>query len=987
MTDGGREVGDVELALFKKAASASDALPGDPLSPLPARDAYAPPDAPAPASRPFPTSATTVQPAQTSSQHENSSSQRPSPAKPLIPIPEALASLKSGAAVGLVPESSWRDAMVKACADLLGKSLDELATEFEEAGGRGSGPHAPRDLADFAIMTTLRTRDAFAMQNAPSWLFNTMDRSGAGYVLRDEFVRYSPFMSPVADAAVAAIVFDELLRAQVNAQAKRDAEAAAKAAKGGPPPRPQRFQRTRERTSSIAAGAVSTARQCSETLLQTSTLRRRQGAGGRMRVGGSTTSGTSEGADGDVPESEVVGGGDSVPGDESSGEMYPISEALRFTTWKQYFDAIQKKYHYRDEDWPRVRAELGLDPSERLIKAQGALDHSLALPTLGKLYVTQRYVIFFAAVGRNHYVARLGAISNIGVRSFPILMRDCLTIKLESETHSAMSGISANAGTTRASSQKSLNGASRVDAGRAVTRDAKRANTSPRPAIVTEADIRQLRRNSLPRPPGPASASRVPPVDSVSTDKDVQSMPALPASELGVPLTSHVDEDRNVGVAGCDNTPEVPDTTGDHSDHMDFDTEECSGTRRGGRNEADKRTMPQHIAEVMQQFTAGGKLLVFSLIEIRDTSRRDLWISVIQELVAAHRLHLQLGFGSSGRVVPDMYADSEDPSDCQAWTTTEGSLIGTSSYMAYLSSPFRNEPPPPLLAVAAHANVVRYRAIRVIDGARVPKPLLVFSHAERCKAAVSWYVDSVREHDNRGGRSWIERAMDAIRENMELNKRVYVVKDDEPFDVARLGEGIGRLAELCTPVVRVLQFATHIIQWQNPPATILALATCLSIVYYRLVVYLPGVVVFAVAGAIVATRTRAFGMDSWLWGGGRPEDAKERQANVLQLVSQVHDTLRAGQNVIKRINMGLGKVQTLCLWGSGDEWQSWVVVCVLGVVGVLLMCADARVLFTIVVWILFSKHFLPPNNIPTQFWALVPERVVAPEEATALVRN
>jgi hypothetical protein len=133
---------------------------------------------------------------------------------------------QSSTVEGLVPESSWRDAMVTACADLLGRSMEQLRAEFdaihsaaqsaaaaEAAVGvipnsatsnvAASDPLLPRDLADHAIMATLKSRDTFAMQNAPSWLFNTMDRSGAGFVLRDEFIRYSPLMSPIADSAVA----------------------------------------------------------------------------------------------------------------------------------------------------------------------------------------------------------------------------------------------------------------------------------------------------------------------------------------------------------------------------------------------------------------------------------------------------------------------------------------------------------------------------------------------------------------------------------------------------------------------------------------------------------------------------------------------------------------------------------------------------------------------------------------------------------------
>jgi hypothetical protein len=311
----------------------------------------------------------------------------------------------------------------------------------------------------------------------------------------------------------------------------------------------------------------------------------------------------------------------------------------------------------------------------------------------------------------------------------------------------------------------------------------------------------------------------------------------------------------------------------------------------------------------------------------------------------------------------------------QQSTSTDG-LEPSGRYLAYLMSPFRNEPPPPLLAVAAHANVVRYRSLKIVSGACNPVSVLVFSHADRCTASVNWYVESVRMHDNRSGRSWIERAMDAIRENMAINKRVYVADDDEPFDVARLGEGIGRLAELCTPVMRLAQFVTHILQWRNPPATVLALVTCFYFVYEDWVQYIPTLMMLFVAGLIVATRSEMFGLEGWMWGGGRPEDSRQRQANVLEMVASVHDTLRAAQNVIKRLNDLLGKVQALCMWGTGAEWQSWVSVGAVVGLGGLMLFANARALFCIAVVLTFSRHFAPPRTPPERFWASVPTRLV-----------
>lgn len=781
----------------------------------------------------------------------------------------------SSASRPLVPEQNWRDMMADACANLVSKSIHELEMDYNRLGGPGSGDLAPRDFTDYAIMSTLQSYDTFAIHNAPSWLFNTMDRSGSGHVLRDEFVKYTPFMAPVADAAVARSIFEELIRAQVAAHVQEEADLRA-----------EELEREKHESHGFRFPWFPNP--------EHNRPKRRQRPPLPERVRSAATS------------SRTPMGVDSQgrPPESAPADLYPISVALRYPTWKAYFDKIQQLSKADDEDWDHVRYELGLDPTERLITSEGAVDHSDILPTLGKLYLSQRYLVFFAAVGRNHYVARLGSVLEVGQRSMPLLMRDCFTVKLSSETQAAMDGLSAPATTDGGALNKPDNGTD--------------GQGRPDSHSTTEGGASGKRNNG-----GPPWAG-----------------------------------------------PETP--------------------------------TPTHVKNLMRQFSGGGKPLVFSLIELRDTRRRDNWMAIIRELAQAHRLHVTLGFGSSGRVVPRLYSGeisaqgSSNPggiteigqglradNDSGDNISSNGDSPRKQDYMVYLMSPFRNEAPPPLLAVAAHANVLRYLALKSVKGARNPSALLVFSHAERSTRAVNWYVDSVRAHDDRAGRSWIERAMGAIRENMELNKRVYNVQDDEPFDVARLGEGIGRLAELCTPLARAWQFYTHLVQWRNPPATVLALLFCLYVVYMGWVQYIPAMALFSQSALIVVTKTGAFGLDKWMWGGGRPEDAEERQANVLELVSQVHDTLCAAQNVIRNINLTLGKVQALCLWGTGEMWQSWIAVGVITLVGGVLFFVEARLIFAIVVFMAFAKHFLPPNNVALKYWSRIPTRVQAPSQTAS----
>lgn len=867
--DGGREAGDVELAIFRRIRSLSGSTSGltrrrllpsagesfhryfaDPLSMFSAEERNADQSQTPDSSNSGTSTGNSAIPDGESSVEDHSE-----PTEELRD--DAGESLQHYVSYGV----AWRDAMVQACADLLGKSLEELQRDYNAVSAAAASsntafsPEArsfeptPRDLADYAIMTTLKVQDAFAMQNATSWLFNMMDRTGAGYVLRDEFVRYAPFIGPVADAAVAGLVFDELVLEQARRAAEDASAAREEDVRQGPNlhggNRREKIDYARKRARSTVEG-----------------LRRRRpsfpGAGdGGSEVCGPSGDGIEDSDNISVSTNGTFSNGSGVH--DAPRDLYPPAVALRYDTWRPFFLAIQEKHHYIDVDWVQVKQQLGIDPGELLIKSQGALDHSDVFPTLGKLYLSQRYLIFYAAVGRNHYVARLGAVAEVSTMAIPIMMRDCIKVVLESETQAAMDGVSA--------------------------------------------------------PPKKES------VETGSTSKK-----------------------------------------GPHGRETDIRQEP---------------TLSQHVGKLMRQYTAGRKPLLFSLLEFREQKFRDNWVNLTMEMVAAHKLHVQLGFGSSGRAVPSIeVSQSKNPDHSSAMegvseedeVSPETSEIRT---LNYACSPFRNEPSPPLLAVAAHANIVRYRSLRRVTRRRVSHSLLLFSHAERNSRLVNWYTDSVRAFQNQSSRTWIERALSAIRENMDTNDRIYQVQDDEPFDVKRLGDAIGRFAELCSPLVRVIQFFNHLFQWRNPPATVLAMLVCIFIAGNGLVHYVPASLVFFQAAWIVETKYNWLGL-----GMGRTglEDAERRQANVLALVAQVHDTLAAAQNVLGRMNRELGRVQLLFLWGS-EEWQSWAAVGVLCIAGFVLLIVPSRTLFLFFFFFMFFKHFLPPTNPGLKYWQAIPSRI------------
>ncbi|CDF36017.1 unnamed protein product [Chondrus crispus] len=670
-----------------------------------------------------------------------------------------------------------------------------------------------------------------------------MDRTGSGYVLREEFIRYAPFIGPVADAAVAGIVFDELVREQSRQSAEKEAKAGEQPWHGKETRASKFSNSTKRKWQSIKDDAGL------ESCIQQHGLRRRRQPLQSENITSSQP----------MRDFDDIQNPDAAQTSESpSRDLYPPSVALRYDAWRPFFIAAQDKYYSHDEDWVLVKQELGIDPFEVLIKSQGALDHSDVFPTLGKLYLSQRYLIFHAAIGRNHYVARLGSMSQVEDGSIPLMMRDSFKVHLESEIKAAIDGISA------------------------LKKDEPSGST-----------------------------------------------------------------------AGKDDR--LPSRDGDGSKET---------------------TLSEHVGKLMRQYTAGRKPLQFSLLEFRETKHRDHWVHLIGEMVAAHKLHVQLGFGSSGRVVPKL-EQPESSNDSQPTVNTmldnEEKIreILKSRSLNYTRSPFRNEPSPPLLAVAAHANIARYRALRLVTDERTSKSLLIFTDPERNAGLINWYTESVRAYNNQSGRSWIERALATIRDNMDSNDRMYRVQDDEPFDVSRLGEAIGRFADLCSPLARFLELISHLFQWRNPPATILAILVCLTITVKGWISYVPACMLFSQALCIVDAKYNYFGLGM---GRTESEDAERRQANVLKLVAQVHDTLAATQNVIGRMNRELGKLEALYLWGS-EEWHTWVAVGFLCSLGLFLLLIPSRLLFLPSFFFLFFKHFLPPTNPAMKFWESLPSRV------------
>ena len=716
---------------------------------------------------------------------------------------------------------TWNNQIIESCAHFLRKSVSELNDEYQDkfiSSNNAFPDHSaellPRDFADFVIISALKANLSLKKKNLCAWYFNLMDRNGSGYVQKEEFVRYSPYMSPVSDGAMSGTIFSILLATQEQSD-HNSARQCLNSQNCEP-------VTTGSSSEQLCGTDSSPLEHTTNVMLHT---RRRKIL---RRNNGGNDSSSCEGS----PKSATV-----------AYNLLPSGNALLFETWQKYYESVLENYAIDDPEWSKVKEEVGIDPDEVLIKSENAVAHVDFLPSLGKIYLSQRYLIFHAAIGINHYVARLGAVIDVRKSSIPFLLRDVFEVFLASETQAAIQGIT--------------------------------------------------------------------------------------SSNYVTPRESH--------------------------------------RKR-------KQSIPEHIEKIMKKFTSGVKPLVLSLLEVGDSAKRDEWVTIIQEIVCGHELHRRMGFGNSGRVsfAFQHRLETEDEISIEARRAELArSRQRRSKSIDDVYSPFLNEPLTPLLVIAAHVNVARYKSFECELVRSNPHRLLIFSHPQLHKSKIKWFVDSVQKHDGWTERSWIKRVLSSVRENIDTNERLYNAHDFEPVSIPVLTTNIGRLAELCSPLANFVQNCNYLFQWRNPSATILAILSCIFISTRELIVYIPSMVVFSLILCVIETRFSIIGLYEQ---GSSAEEAREQRENVFQMVAQVQDALQAAQNVILYVNKHLGKVQTLFLWRC-DYRKSWIALMFLAATTVVLSMFSAKLLFMTCVFFMFGKHFLPPSNPVLRFWESVPSNL------------
>lgn len=187
-----------------------------------------------------------------------------------------------------------------------------------------------------------------------------------------------------------------------------------------------------------------------------------------------------------------------------------------------------------------------------------------------------------AAVGRNHYVVRLGTVAAVGARSIPFLMRDCLTVTVDPESVAVLSG-------------------------HVPTHHEEPAAVSAAAAAASAAAAGvEARGSSVPRGRGGGGGANGGGGGSVHA-----------GGAIAAALRSR---------------------------------EAAKAAAAAHAAAVERASLGNHVSSLVASFANAGKPLVFSLLELRETKRRDHWRALLVEMASAHRLHAALGYGSAGRL-------------------------------------------------------------------------------------------------------------------------------------------------------------------------------------------------------------------------------------------------------------------------------------------------------------------------------------------------
>lgn len=842
-------------------------------------------------------------------------------------------------------EQDWRDAMTAACADMLQMTIEDLRAEFEhcvrgeqrhagggdDGGGKsasdaavaappttstwraplkrrsrplqpqqqrppqpshhaalagadelshGMAPKSPRDLADYVIMKTLQTRDSISMRNARSWTFNLMDRTGDGHVYREEFVRYAPLVAPAADAATAELAFGVLSRAPLDEQG--------------------------------AAAATTAQRKSAE-----------QGS----------SSGDDDGDDnGHYNNDDRHDDDDDNNRDGDKEGASPVS--FNFEVWDAFLAALQRVLAKVKGDWTEAKTLLQLDPNELLVKSRTAIDHSGTFPLPGRLYLSERYLVFIAALGSSHMLLPLELVRHVSTQELSVIRRDCVEVTYEPPSRKECpADVPVFKYAPDAKERKVWFSFSEFRT--STRRDTWHAYLSEMVAAHWTS-----RRNGL---SAPNAMRRMVPLGDVREE-----LSAGAAAAGG-------------GGGGTFAGPEAGKSAAqDRAAAGGIGAASSVGGGGGGGGGSGTGGASFGSTSAAAGIAGGG-----------DSSRSVYMDAPVPVLARVARLNIlrtrALKRARKGELCSDLLVFT--PGWRNSVSASAASTAAATEDVATATAPA----PAPAGSGGAHANDAASR-----DDAAAAAPPHHHHHHHRPSrlramqgAACAKYVACLRGIADGDRRSWLARAIQQVNVNMEeRRRRNEVEREDDPLDLTVLSQNMSTFIDLLAPIGVVTGAVNYVLDWVQPVFSGIVAAALLLLVALDLVTYLVPIALLCYALIVLLIRVQLAGPGA----SDRAVAAVSQRTSSFSILARVHSSLRATQAWLQGANRHLGKVESLHMWRAPH--MTWKYLASLLVAALLVALVPFRWLFGGVVLYVFTLHFRDPDarDFIDEFYEAIPTR-------------
>jgi len=401
---------------------------------------------------------------------------------------------------------------------------------------------------------------------------------------------------------------------------------------------------------------------------------------------------------------------------------------------------------------------------------------------------------------------------------------------------------------------------------------------------------------------------------------------------------------------------------------------------------------------VMFKSNADLEPTVLEFSEVTGNQRRDYWLAIIREIIAAHKFSRTYKLEGVGK--------SEALARAVLGITRMRAVKETFNKMPprpdnLLTYTFGDEMPNGDMVMAALADTLRRSEhgqggdtfLDLHEGNRV--------YASSATAAVA-SIESVTPTLNSdqkpdasvpigefviGELTPLEKAILQSRENTKQAEVAQATIDG--VKVEGIGTNIAVMTELLKPVNVLLAWCTSIIEWQDPFKTISTAVVITIFIYMNWIFYVPSLLLLTAAGYILYLRymkkREQMGVGEILVPQPPSQSTVEQLLALQQALAQLEGFIQTG-------NIGLLKLRTLCLSNYPEASNQVVGLLVAGSIGLALLPSQWIALIIFVN--LFTGQMQSRKESSAQFnrrisewWRnipVVPVRFLKPEEQESL---